>query len=135
MPQEDKPSKLRVASSSLAAPTKNLSESAIARVGDSTLPPITAASVRNIGTELDRTSYRARRRAETTSACLAPAVVAKIASALETTGADPAFIHAFRKTGRLVTEDNADLLSAEDLSEWDAAVLGYEIGQHKVCYP
>jgi hypothetical protein len=34
-------------------------------------------------------------------------------------------VHAFRKTGRLVTEENMHLLSEEELAEWDAAIEEY----------
>lgn len=34
-------------------------------------------------------------------------------------------IYAYQRTGRLVTEENAHLLSAEELAEWDAAVDEY----------
>lgn len=37
----------------------------------------------------------------------------------------PEFIYAYQKTGRLMTEENARLLSAEELAEWDAAVDEY----------
>jgi hypothetical protein len=42
-------------------------------------------------------------------------------------GLDPAFIYAYEKTGRLVTEDNQQLLSDADLAEWDAAIEQYEM--------
>ena len=34
-------------------------------------------------------------------------------------------VHAFLKTGRLVTDDNQHLLSEEELAEWDAAIEEY----------
>ena len=37
----------------------------------------------------------------------------------------PEIIYAYQKTGRLVTEENAQLLSTEELAEWDAAVDEY----------
>lgn len=37
-------------------------------------------------------------------------------------GLNEALTYAFRKTGRIVTEENARHLSAEDLKEWQAAV-------------
>jgi hypothetical protein len=37
----------------------------------------------------------------------------------------PEILYAYQKTGRLVTEENARLISAEDLAEWDAAVDEY----------
>jgi SEC-C motif len=41
-------------------------------------------------------------------------------------GIDPAFIYAFEKTGRLVTEQNQHLLPESALDEWQAAVEEYE---------
>jgi len=39
---------------------------------------------------------------------------------------DPAKIYAFEKTGRLVTEENQDILTEADLMEWEAAIEEYE---------
>jgi hypothetical protein len=39
---------------------------------------------------------------------------------------DPAKIYAFEKTGRLVTEENQDILTEADLLEWEAAIDEYE---------
>jgi hypothetical protein len=41
-------------------------------------------------------------------------------------GINPAIIYAFEKTGRLVTEDNQNLLSNADLDEWQTAIEEYE---------
>lgn len=38
-------------------------------------------------------------------------------------------VHAFLKTGRLVTEDNQHLLSEAELAEWDAAIAEYHTGR------
>src|SRR5262249_59332820 len=46
--------------------------------------------------------------------------------AMKAAGLDPAIIYAYEKTGRLVTEDNQQLLSDADLAEWDAALEEYE---------
>jgi hypothetical protein len=46
----------------------------------------------------------------------------QIAQAMRRAGLDPAFIHAFEKTGLLVSEDNRHLIPDKDLQEWDAAV-------------
>lgn len=35
-------------------------------------------------------------------------------------------IYAFEKTGRLVTEENQDLLTEAELMEWEAAIDEYE---------
>jgi hypothetical protein len=47
-------------------------------------------------------------------------------------GINPAIIYAFEKTGRLVTEDNQNLLSDADLDEWQAAIDEYEAKQRKL---
>jgi hypothetical protein len=51
--------------------------------------------------------------------------------AMKAAGIDPAIIHAYEKTGRLVTEDNQHLLSEADLDEWQAAIEEYEMKQRK----
>ena len=38
---------------------------------------------------------------------------------------DPASIYAYRKTGLLLTTENRDLLSKEDLAEWQSAIQEY----------
>ncbi len=45
--------------------------------------------------------------------------------AMETAGIAPQLIHAYRRTGRLVTEQNQHLLSAEAIDEWNEAVEEY----------
>lgn len=45
---------------------------------------------------------------------------------MKAAGIDPAKIHAFEKTGRLVSEDNQSLLTDDELAEWEAAVEEYE---------
>ncbi len=45
--------------------------------------------------------------------------------AMESSGIAPQLIHAYRRTGRLVTEQNQHLLSAEEIEEWNAAVEEY----------
>jgi hypothetical protein len=44
---------------------------------------------------------------------------------MKAAGIDPAIIHAFEKTGRLVTEANQHLLSDAERAEWDAAIEEY----------
>jgi hypothetical protein len=39
---------------------------------------------------------------------------------------DPAFIHAYKVTGRLVSEDNLHLLTEEEIQEWGDAVAEYQ---------
>jgi hypothetical protein len=46
----------------------------------------------------------------------------KILALMTKAGIDPALIHAYQKTGRLVTEENKRFLTEEELSEWYAAV-------------
>jgi hypothetical protein len=40
-------------------------------------------------------------------------------------GIDPAFAHAFRKTGRLLTEKNVGSLTPAELAEWNEAIDEY----------
>jgi hypothetical protein len=51
--------------------------------------------------------------------------------AMKEAGFDPAIIYAYEKTGRLVTEDNQNLLSDAELDEWQAAIEEYEAKQRK----
>jgi hypothetical protein len=44
---------------------------------------------------------------------------------MEVAGTPPQLIHAYRRTGRLVSELNIHLLSTEDLDEWNAATQEY----------
>jgi hypothetical protein len=46
--------------------------------------------------------------------------------AMKAAGLDPAFIHAFEKTGRLATEQNRHLLPESAPDEWQGAVEEYE---------
>jgi hypothetical protein len=50
---------------------------------------------------------------------------------MKAAGIDPAIIYAYEKTGRLVTEENQNLLSDADLDEWDAAIEEYEAKHRK----
>lgn len=49
----------------------------------------------------------------------------EMAQAMKEAGIDPAMIHAFEKTGLLVTEENEHLLPDADLAEWEAAIQEY----------
>lgn len=49
----------------------------------------------------------------------------EMVQAMKKAGIDPAKIHAFEKTGLIVTEDNQHLLSDADLAEWEAAIQEY----------
>lgn len=44
---------------------------------------------------------------------------------------DPALIYAFKKTGMLVTEENLDKWSQEDLDEWNAALHEFEVARRE----
>jgi hypothetical protein len=45
---------------------------------------------------------------------------------MKAAGIDPAKIHAYRRTGMLVTSENVGQWSAEDLDEWQAALDEYK---------
>ena len=47
-------------------------------------------------------------------------------SAMRKAGIDPAIVHAWLRTGFLVSEENRHLLSEEDLAEWQAALEEYD---------
>jgi hypothetical protein len=49
--------------------------------------------------------------------------------AMKQAGLDPAVIHAFEKTGLIVTEANEHLISDKDRAKWEAAVLEYRAKQ------
>jgi hypothetical protein len=53
-------------------------------------------------------------------------LVDTVADAMKAAGIDPAKIHAYRRTGMLVTSENLGQWSAEDLDEWQAAFDEYE---------
>ena len=46
--------------------------------------------------------------------------------AIKEAGLRPAFVYAFEQTGLIVTEENQNLLSENDLAEWEAAIQEYE---------
>jgi hypothetical protein len=50
----------------------------------------------------------------------------QMVEAMKAAGFDPAFIYAYERTGRLVTEQNQHLLSDADLAEWQAAIDEYQ---------
>jgi hypothetical protein len=50
---------------------------------------------------------------------------AMLAGEMEKAGFDPAFIHAFEKTGLLVSAENRHLIPETNLEEWEAAVEEY----------
>jgi hypothetical protein len=48
-----------------------------------------------------------------------------VLGAMERAGTRPEIIYAYKKTGRVVTEENSKQLSKEDLDEWNAAIAEY----------
>ncbi len=52
-------------------------------------------------------------------------LVTTVVEAMKAAGIDPAKIHAYRRTGMLVTSENLGQWSAEDLDEWQAALDEY----------
>ena len=48
-----------------------------------------------------------------------------IAQTMRRAGLRPELIHAFEKTGRLVTESNRHNLTKEELKEWEGAIDEY----------
>jgi DNA-binding transcriptional regulator YhcF (GntR family) len=48
-----------------------------------------------------------------------------IIESMERVGTPPEIIYAYRKTGRVVTEENSKQLTKEDLDEWSAAIDEY----------
>jgi hypothetical protein len=55
--------------------------------------------------------------------------------AMKKAGIDPAIIHAYEKTGRLVTEDNQHLLPETALEEWQATITEHESKHRKPTKP
>jgi hypothetical protein len=53
----------------------------------------------------------------------------QIAETMRKAGIAPELIYAFEQTGRLVTTENRELLTDEDLAEWDAAIDAYRAKQ------
>jgi hypothetical protein len=53
-------------------------------------------------------------------------LVATVEAAMRAAGIDAAKIHAYRRTGMLVTSENVGQWSAEDLDDWQAALDEYE---------
>ena len=50
----------------------------------------------------------------------------EVSKAMAAAGISPELIYATVKTGLMVTEDNQDLIPAEDLAQWDAAIEEYQ---------
>ena len=65
-------------------------------------------------------------KADTPQALDPNALVEIVAAAMEQAGLDPAKIHAYRRTGMLITAENLSQWSARDLAEWQAAIDEYE---------
>jgi hypothetical protein len=58
-----------------------------------------------------------------------PGVAAALVAAMRAVGTAPALVHAFEATGMLVSEENLDLWSPEELDRWQAAVEAYRPGR------
>jgi integrase len=56
----------------------------------------------------------------------AEGVAAEVVKAMEEAGIHPRLVHAFRRTGLLVTEENIDRLGPRELAEWKAALEEYD---------
>jgi hypothetical protein len=54
-------------------------------------------------------------------------VEAQIIAAMQAAGIDPAKIHAYKRTGLIVTAENAKSLSAQELEGWRLAVEEYRL--------
>ena len=52
-------------------------------------------------------------------------VAARMVAVMKQAGVAPAIIHAYRRTGRIVTLDNVTQLSDDDLAEWQTAIEEY----------
>ena len=48
-----------------------------------------------------------------------------MAETMETASVHPAFVHAFRVCGFLLTEENADQFDLDDINRWEEAVDGW----------
>ena len=59
----------------------------------------------------------------------------EMVEAMKAAGVNPALIYAFEQTGRLVTEENQQLLTDAELAEWDAAIEEYEQQQDGPRFP
>jgi len=50
-----------------------------------------------------------------------------LCAAMIKTGIDPAFIHAFRKTGCLLTDQNIHFFTEPELAKWNEAINEYPL--------
>jgi hypothetical protein len=51
----------------------------------------------------------------------------RIVEAMAKAGINPALIYAFKKTGRIVTAMNKELLSQQEMAEWEDAIDEYHL--------
>jgi hypothetical protein len=70
--------------------------------------------------ELSRVVEQAESPADSAS------VTAALLAAMEKVGIHPALVHGFRVTGFLVSEDNQDVWTREELAQWQAAVESHD---------
>jgi integrase len=54
-----------------------------------------------------------------------------IADAMQAAGVHPRLVHAFRRTGLLVSEDNIELVPEQDLAAWQAALEEWDALQER----
>ena len=59
-------------------------------------------------------------------------VLETICAAMTQTGIDPAIIHAFRKTGCLLTEQNVHFFTESELAEWTEAINEFPLITHMI---
>jgi hypothetical protein len=74
---------------------------------------------------MGRAERRKRNRSEALLDVTTVEVEATMTDALRQAGAHPAHIYAFQQTGFLLTTENEDKFSAEDLQAWDDAMARY----------
>jgi hypothetical protein len=58
-------------------------------------------------------------------------VEAQIIAAMQAAGIEPTKIHAYKRTGLIVTAENAKRLSSQDLEDWRLAVAEYRLLQER----
>jgi hypothetical protein len=59
-------------------------------------------------------------------------VLENICAVMIQSGIDPAFIHAFRKTGCLLTEGNIHLFTESELAEWNEAINEFQLNSRMI---
>jgi len=54
----------------------------------------------------------------------------EVVDLLRQAGVNPMFVYAFQKTGMLLSEDNIDIVSADAINQWNAAIAEYQAMQN-----